>query len=119
MDDGRQRRAAAVADARRRARDGPGASDAAEERAEEVADPQREQLRVRVVPGAGHRVRHDGREERLDGSKERDGDGRREQRAKGGELQGEIPSQVPGQDRQGRQARDAVDLHSGDDGDEA
>ena len=119
MDHGRHRRAAAVADARRGARDRARASDAAKEWTEDVADSQRDQLRVRVVPGAGHRVRDDGREERLDGSEKRDGDGRGKECAKGGEPQRQVPSQVPGQCRQRRQARNPVHFHPRDDGDEA
>ena len=47
----------------------PGGGDAAEERGDDVADAERQQLGVGVVLGAGHAVGDHGREQRLDGAR--------------------------------------------------
>ena len=56
MDSGGDRRARARADVGRGAGDRAGGGDAAEERRDEVADAEREQLGVGIVPRAGHAV---------------------------------------------------------------
>ncbi len=66
VNDRRDRRAGARADVGGRARDGAGGRDAPEERGHDVSDPQRQQLGVGVVAGAGHAVGDHGRQQRLD-----------------------------------------------------
>ena len=82
------RRARARADVGGGARDRAGRRDAAEERGDDVADAQREQLGVRIVPRARHAVGDHRREQRLDRAEHRDRERRGEQLAERRERSG-------------------------------
>ena len=79
---------------------------------DDVADAEADELRVRVVLGAGHAVGDDGREQRLDRAEHRDGERRREELAQ--QLQGE-PAAPTGSDGVGSDRRDAGDVDAVDD----
>ena len=73
------RRAPAVLDVGRGARDRAGGRDAAEERRRDVGDALRDELDVGLVAAADHAVGDDGGEQRLDGGEQGDRDRRREE----------------------------------------
>ena len=88
MDHAGDGRAAAVLDVRRRAGDGAGRRDAAEEAGRDVGDALGDELHVGLVAAADHAVGHDGREQRLDRREQRDRDGRRKELAHAVERDG-------------------------------
>ena len=79
VEDGGQRRPRTRADIGRRAGEGSGGRDAAEEGSDEIACPLGHQLGVRVVRAAGHAIGDHGREQRFDRSQHGDGESRRRQ----------------------------------------
>ena len=62
----------------RRARDGAGDADAAEQRRGNVGNTLRHQLGVRAVTAAGHAVGDDRRQQTLDAAEQREGERRRQ-----------------------------------------
>ena len=79
VDHARHRRPRAGADVGRGAGDGPGRRQPAEHGRHDVGDALGDELDVRVVLVAAHPVRDDGREQRLDGAQQGDGERRGQQ----------------------------------------
>ena len=80
MHDAGQRAGGPMADVGRGARDGAGGREAAEQGRDDVRNALPDQFLVRVMPGAGHAIGDDGRQERLDCTEHRDREGGADQR---------------------------------------